>query len=355
MDKRPKIVFKDIRIAGISGAVPKNKVNNLKDHKFVSLEERKKTIKLTGINEYRKALTNQCTSDLCESAAQRLLKYLGIKSDFIDGIIFVSQTPDYILPSTACLLQNNLGCPQTTIAFDVNLGCSGFVYGLYIACSFIQGGSLKRVLLLVGDTQTKLCYNKDKNVVFLLGDAGTATIIEASPGAPEIKMKFMTDGSRYDKLIVPAGGFRFPSSKETKKIKTQADGGIRSDEHIYMNGMEIFNFSIIDVVKTLKEFIEDENIEIEEIDYLILHQANKFMTDKIAKKLMFPPEKVLYSLDNYGNTSGASIPLTIVHCFSKIQDKRPKRCLLSGFGVGLSWGVADILLENICCPPVIEC
>lgn len=354
MNKKTIIIFKNIRIAGISGAVPKKKVNNLKDHKFVSLEERKKTVKLTGINEYRKALTGQCTSDLCELAAEKLLKELGIKSSSIDGIIFVTQTPDYILPSTACLLQNNLGCPQTTLAFDVNLGCSGFVYGLYIACSLIQGGSLKRVLLLVGDTQTKLCYNEDKSAVFLLGDAGTATIIEAFPGSPEIKMKFMTDGSRYDKLIVPAGGFRLPSSKETRKIKKQVDGGIRSNEHIYIDGMEIFNFSIIDVVKTTEEFIEDENIEIEEIDYLVLHQANKFMTDKIAKKLSFPPEKVLYSLNYYGNTSGASIPFTIVHCFSKLKEKGSKHCLLSGFGVGLSWGVVDIFLEDVCCPPIIE-
>ena len=349
-----KISFQNIRIAGISGAVPKTIINNLKEHQFISLEEREKTVKLSGIKEYRKASSDQCTSDLCQASAEKLFKEMGIKPDSIDGIIFVTQTPDYLLPATACLLQNKLGCPQTTLAFDVNLGCSGFVFGLYIACSFIQSGSLKRMLLLVGDTQTKLCYGEDKNVVFLLGDAGTASIIEFSPRSPEIRMKFMTDGSRHDKLIVPGGGFRIPSSKETRKVKKQADGLTRSDEHIYMDGMEIFNFSIIDVVKTMKEFMEEENLEIEDTDYLILHQANKFMTDKIAKKLSFPPEKVLYSLDVYGNTSSASIPLTIVHCFSKMENKGNKRCLLSGFGVGLSWGVVDITLEDICCPQVIE-
>lgn len=237
-----KITFQNIRIAGISGAVPKTIINNLKDHLFISLEDREKTVKLTGIKEYRKASPDLCTSDLCQASAEKLFKEMGIKPDTIDGIIFVSQTPDYLLPATACLLQNKLGCPQTTLSFDINLGCSGFVLGLFTACSFIQCGSMKRVLLMAGDTQTKLCYGEDKNVVFLLGDAGTASIVEFSPRSPDIRMKFNTDGSRYDKLIVPAGGFRFPSSEYTRKLKKQIDGGFRSEEHIYMDGMEIFNF-----------------------------------------------------------------------------------------------------------------
>lgn len=348
------MVFYDIRIAGISASVPKTIVNNLTDHQFVSYEEREKTVKLTGIEEYRKASSDQTTSDLCEAAAKELIKELDIKPGSIDGIILVTMTPDYIAPASACVLQDKIGAPLTAIAFDVNLGCSGYVYGLYIACSLIQGGSLKRVLLLAGDTQTKICYSEDKNVVFLLGDAGTATIIEAAPGAPEIKMKFMTDGSRKDNLIIPAGGFRFPSTKETRKIKKQVDGGIRSAEHLYLNGMGVFNFSITDVVDTIKKFIEEEKIKIDDVDYLVLHQANKFMTDKIAKKLSFPPEKVPYSLLKYGNTSSASIPLTMVYSFSKLKDKRFQHCILSGFGVGLSWGVVDIILEDVCCPQIIE-
>lgn len=350
----PNIAFQNIRIAGIAGAVPKTKINILTDLEFVSHEDREKTVKLTGIKEYRKSTADQCTSDLCQAAAQKLLEELEIDPLTIDAILFVTQTPDYILPSSACLLQNKLGCSQDSIAFDVNLGCSGYVYGLYIACSFIQGGSLKKILLLAGDTQTKLGYEKDKNVAFLLGDAGTATLIEEAKDAPAIKMKFMTDGSRYDKLIVPAGAFRLPSQKETRTIKKQSDGGIRSDEHIYMNGMDIFNFSIIDVVKTMKNFMDIENLRVEDIDCLVLHQANKFMTDKIAKKLSFPSEKILYSLDVYGNTSSASIPITIASCFSRLGTSGTQHCLLSGFGVGLSWGVIDIFLQDICCPPIIE-
>jgi len=348
------IVFKGIKISGISAVVPNNIVDNMAAHPKISKEEKKKIIKLTGVHEYRKAGANICTSDLCQKAAEILFEAMGIKPNTIDCILFVTQTPDYRLPSTACLLQDKLFCPKSTVAFDVNLGCSGFVYGLYIASSFIQSGGMNRVMLLCGDTQTKLGYKEDKNISFILGDAGTATIIEANSEAPPISMTLMTDGSRYDKLIVPAGGFRNPSTSSTRKIKNRADGGIRSEEHLFMDGMEIFNFSVTDVVRTIQTFMKKEHINISKIDYLVLHQANKFMTDKIARKLKFPLEKVPYSLKMFGNTSCASIPFTIVHHFSQMESSGKKHCLLSGFGVGLSWGVADIVLDNICCPPIGE-
>ncbi len=349
------MIFENIKIAGISAAVPRTVVNNLRDHAFVPLEEREKTVKLTGVEEYRKAADDQTTADLCEAAARALLKGLNVDPKTVDGLILVTMTPDYVAPSTACVLQAKLGLPLAAVTFDVNLGCSGYVYGLYIACSLIQGGSLKRVLLLAGDTQTKICYEQDKNTVFLLGDAGSATILESAPGSSSpIRMKFMTDGSKKDSLIVPAGGFRNPSNDKTRKIEKQPDGGTRSHEHLYLNGMEVFNFSITDVVSTIKEFIAEENIQVDGMDYLVLHQANKFMTDKIAKKLGFPADKVPYSLSKYGNTSSASIPLTMAHCFSKLGDKKDLRCLLSGFGVGLSWGVVDINLQSTRYLDVIE-
>jgi 3-oxoacyl-[acyl-carrier-protein] synthase-3 len=349
-----KATFNNIKISGISAVVPKNKINNLIAHENIAKSEKEKTIKLTGINEYRTADPDICTSDLCQKAAEQLFAALNISPDTIDAILFVSLSPDYRLPSTACLLQDKLSCPKTTLAFDVNLGCSGYVYGLYLAATFIQGGHLNRVLLLCGDTQTKLYYEQDKSLNFLLGDAGTATLVEAAKNVPEIKMSLMTDGSRFDKLIIPAGGCRNPSTKETRKIKQQLDGQFRSQEHLYMDGMEIFNFSVTDVVSSIKEFMADEELTPEQIDYLFLHQANKFMIDKVARKLGFSQEKVPYSLDIYGNTSSASIPLTIVKHFTEHQAKSSKHCLLSGFGVGLSWGVIDIVLDNLCLPTIIE-
>lgn len=349
------MIFENIQITGISAAVPKTVVNNLRDHTFVPVEEREKTVKLTGIEEYRRAADGQTAADLCEAAARALLKGLNIDPKTIDGLIFVTMTPDYIAPSTACVLQAKLGLPLTTVAFDVNLTCSGYVYGLYIACSLIQGGSLKKVLLLAGDTQTKVCHREDKNTAFLLGDAGSATILESVPGASSpIRMRFMTDGSKKDSLIIPAGGFRNPSNDKTRKVEKQPDGGARSQEHLYLNGMEVFNFSITAVVDTLKEFIAQENIQVNEMDYLVLHQANRFMTDKIARKLGFSADKVPYSLSRYGNTSSASIPLTMAHCFPKLGDKKDLHCLLSGFGMGLSWGAVDINFKNTRYLDVIE-
>ena len=351
-----KSIFKGITISGIAGSVPKNKVNNLTDHKFCSEDERKKIVELTGANEYRKAPLEICSSDLCEAAAKNLLQGLNVAPQTVDAIIFATMTPDYRIPSTACILQDKLGCPMSTVAFDINMGCSGFVVGLYNACALIQGGGLKRVLLLAGDTQSKLCYEQDKNVVFLLGDAGTATLIEAAETPKDvIVIELMTDGSRFDKLFVPAGGFRRPSTELTRQVKKQPDGGIRAEDHVYMDGMEIFKFSSTDVVKSVQTFMDVEQLCVEDIDFLILHQANKFMTDKIARKLKFPLEKVPYSLRVYGNTGSASIPLTIVHNYDEMIPYGKNRCLLSGFGVGLSWGIVDIVLNRIYCPPVIEC
>ena len=350
-----KSVFKGIEIKGVAGAVPKEKVDHLTDHQFIPPEDRKKIVALTGVSEYRKAGPELCASDLCRAAAESLLQGLQVDPRTIDALILSTMTPDYRVPSTACLLQERLKLPNTTVAFDINMGCSGFVVGLYNAAALIQGAGLKRVLLLAGDTQTKLCYERDKNVVFLLGDAGTATLLEASEGAEDIVIELMTDGGRFNNLFVPAGGFRRPSTEQTREVKEQPDGGLRSEEHLYMNGMEIFKFSSTDVVKSIAAFIEKEHLSVDRIDALFLHQANKFMNDKIAKKLQFPPEKVPYSIGIYGNTGSASIPLTLAHHYSKIPPVEKNRVLLSGFGVGLSWGVAFAELNRIYCPPVIEC
>ncbi len=351
-----KSVFKGIAIRGIAGAVPGNKVNNLSDHDFCPEDECKKIVELTGVSEYRKSPVDICSSDLCEASAKQLLQGLEMDAQGIEAIIFATMTPDYRVPSTACVLQDRLGCSMSTGAFDINMGCSGYVVGLYNACALMRGAGLKRVLLLAGDTQTKLCYERDKNVVFLLGDAGTATLIEATERPEDrIVIELFTDGSRYDRLFVPAGGFRNPSSELTREVREQPDGGIRAADHLYMDGMEIFKFSSTDVVKSIKAYMDSEQITVEDIDFLVLHQANKFMTDKIARKLKFPLDKVPYSLKVYGNTGSASIPLTIVHNYHEMIPPGKKRYLLSGFGVGLSWGTADVVLDRIYCPPTIEC
>jgi len=179
-------------------------------------------------------------------------------------------------------------------------------------------------------------------------------LLEADAGAGDVVIELMTDGSRFQNLHVPADGFRRPSTEATRQVREQADGGMRSDDHLYMNGMDIFKFSVTDVVKTLAGFMEAEKLPPEAVDHLFLHQANWFMNDKIAKKLKFPVEKVPYTIEFYGNTGSASIPLTMAHHFSQKGSAGRQRCLISGFGVGLSWGVASMAVEGVYAPAVVE-
>ena len=345
--------FEDVKITGVAGAVPADVVDNTTDHPEVDAVEAEKTVKLTGVRTYRKAHSDICSADLCHAAASNLLEQMSIDPGTIDALLFVTQTPDYRMPSTACILQDRLSCSTDTLAYDINLGCSGYVYGLYTACSLIRGGGLQRVLVLCGDTQTKLCHAEDKNVNFLLGDGGSATLLEACDGTSPITILLKTDGSGYRNLYIPAGGFRIPSSEETREVRTQVDGGTRSLEHMFMDGMGVFNFSVTSVVRTIQEFMQDHDIAGDQVDYMFLHQANKFMTDKIARKLKISSDRVPYSMDRYGNTSSASIPITMAHHFSTVASSSD-RCILSGFGVGLSWGVADISLTSVFCPPILE-
>jgi 3-oxoacyl-[acyl-carrier-protein] synthase-3 len=350
----PKSVFSGIRISGVAGAVPAATVDNMRDHQFVAEDDRRKIMELTKVATYRKAPDTVCASDLCQAAAERLLADMGRSPQDIDAIVFATMTPDYRVPSTACLLQDRLKCTTSVVAYDINMGCSGFVVGLYNACSLLAGAGLRRVLLLAGDTQTKLCHDEDKNVVFILGDGGTATLLEADPTAENIVIELMTDGGRFKNLYVPAGGFRQPSTEATREVKPRPDGGARADDHLFMNGMEIFKFSATDVVKSLTGFMSADGLSSENVDWLFLHQANTFMNDKIAKKLNFVPSKVPYTIGFYGNTGSASIPLTMAHHFSTNGSSGQQRAIMCGFGVGLSWGVAVARLDGVYAPPVVE-
>jgi 3-oxoacyl-[acyl-carrier-protein] synthase-3 len=349
----PKSTFEGIRIVGVAGAVPDQKVDNLRDHTFIPEDEAKKIVGLTGVKEYRRAPDTVCSSDLCAAAAEALLDGLGTPRSEIDAVVFATMTPDFRVPSTACVLQDRLGLSNSVVAYDVNMGCSGFIIGLYNACALLSGGGLRRVLVLAGDTQTKLCHREDKNVVFIMGDGGTATLVERDDSAGKTAMEVFTDGSRYESLYVPAGGFRQPSTEETRQVKERPDGGFRSDDDIFMNGMEIFKFSSTDVVKSIARFMEDEGLTAETVDDLFLHQANQFMNDKIARKLGFGREKVPYTIQFYGNTGSASIPITMAHHLSQ-AGKNGGSAVLSGFGVGLSWGIASLNLSGVFAPPIVE-
>lgn len=337
--------FNKIGIEGISACIPRKIVRNRECLELFGEQALKKSIKTTGVIERRIANENECASDYCYEAAVKLLEELKIDRNSIDILIFVSQTPDYRIPATSIVLQDRLGLSKSTAALDINLGCSGYVYGLSVAFAYSLQESINRVLLLVGDTVSKFISHKDKTTALLFGDGGTATLIGKNSKFSNSYFSLNSDGSKNSALKIKAGGYRNPSSTGTLSPIIHENGNIRNDEQLFMDGTEIFNFTIREVPNDIKRLLEYSNTNIEDIDFIVYHQANKFITDYLTKKLKYPLNKVPYSLSKYGNTSGLSIPLTIV---SELKEKiNNNKLILCGFGVGLSWATALIDFSDI--------
>ncbi|MGD8779541.1 MAG: ketoacyl-ACP synthase III [Ignavibacteria bacterium] len=346
--------YSDIGIRALSAAVPKNIINNYEYTEHFSKENVAEVVEKIGIKERRFADKSTCSSDLCFAAADKLINELQVNRNDIDLLIFISQTPDYRMPATSIILQDKLGLPNSTIAFDVNIGCSGFIYGMFIIYSMMQRNEIKKALLLDGETRSKVYSAKDRMTAFLFGDAGVAAVIERGEKFGESYFSINSDGSRHSLIKIDGGGYRNPSSIETIKEKVVDEyGNIRSDEHGYMNGADVFNFLIREVPKDIKLTLEKSKIEKESIDYFVFHQANNYMNNYLTKKLKLDKEKVPMSIEKFGNTSSVSIPLTIV---TQLHDKLNgnKKLLLSGFGVGLSWATSIINLSNCYIGDLIE-
>ena len=332
--------FNNVSITSISAAIPKRIINNKDYTHFMSEQEVQTVIKMTGIEQRRFADDKICSSDLCYEAAIKLFNETDINKNDIDVLLFVSQTPDYRTPPTSMMLADKLGLKENLGAFDINLGCSGFIYGLQIAFLYASQSTINKVLLLNGETKSKAYSTKDKATSLLFGDAGSACIIEKSSFFNPTTFSMNSKGSGYKYIIMPGGGYRNPSSILTLKEKVFQDGSIRSDEQGYMDGEAVFNFTITDVPKDIKKTLEEAGMTWDNITFFVPHQANKFITNHIAKKFKIPGDKVLYSIEKYGNTSSVSIPLTLVDHFQNAILDENIIVLLSGFGVGLSWGTA---------------
>lgn len=347
------LTIENISVKGIAGAVPKTVLSN-RDYTHISEQERKLLIKTTGVEQRRiTAKSGITTTDLCKAAAEKILEQTKTSKEDIEILIFVSQTPDYFLPASSITLQNRLGLPKTCMAFDINLGCSGFVYGLSVISSLISNGKFKKGLLLCGDISSAGPPEEDKSVFPLFGDAGTATVLEYNPSAGEMNFSLQSDGSGYEAIIVREGGMRKPFTVDSFTLVEKEKGISRASRNLELNGMAVFDFSVSEVPKNINEFFQRTGTNTESYDYFVMHQANLLMNETIRKKLKFPPEKVPYTLPIYGNTSSASIPLTIA---SQLKDKvsGTTRFLASGFGVGLSWATVSFNTNNLICPDIIE-
>lgn len=344
-----------VKIDGIAACVPKRNESNFEATKYISAEEMQKISKVTGVENRRFASQDVCTSDLCFESAEKLIAELGWDKSEIGVLVFISQTADYSIPMTAPILQDRLKLPIDCMCFDSNNGCSGYVYGLNIAASLLSTSSSKKALLLVGDTSTKGGSEKDRSTYPLFGDAGTATAISIDEDdGDEMFFHMATDGRGYEAIIVRDGGSRNPLTVNSLEYRQFEEGVERNNIQVELRGMDVFNFGITKAPGSVKKVLEFADKPIETVDYFIFHQANKLMNDLISKKLKLSPDRVPTSLAKYGNTSSASIPITIV---SELREKvisEDLNFVFCGFGIGLSWGSSFARLNKIVCPPVLE-
>lgn len=335
-------ILKNVEIKGIACAVPDRIVNNEDYYDVFGEESVRKFINMTGVKTRHVAIDEQCTSDLCYIAAKSLMAKLQWEPSSIDALILITQTPDYAVPATACVLQYRLGLSENCIAFDINLGCSAYVYGLWQAATMISTQNINRVILLCGDTSNFGINQSDSATAMIFGDGGTATALEKTDGK-ELKYFLKTKGSGYRSIIVPSGHARSRS-----KISTDS-----SEYDLSMNGTEIFSFTITDVPKAIKSFILEYSIDKNDVDMFVFHQANLFILKNLARKLCIPMERVPVSIDRYGNTSGESIPLTLVDALGPEESNDTIKLFLCGFGVGLSYGGIYLEMKKSVCIPMI--
>lgn len=349
----PKLNFENIAITAISTTVGDTKIY-LEDEKErfgfddASLQRIQRSI---GLQSRYVVSDGVCTSDLCIQSAEDIFAHTEIKKEDINALLFVTQSADYKAPSTAIIMQDRLGLSNDTAAFDINLGCSGFIYGLFTAYSYINAG-MSKVLLCVGDVNSHYSGERDKVFTPLMGDAGSAIIIEKKT-APKSYFSLYSDGSGYKHLFIPAGGTRTPTTPETLLEKMREDGGRRRDEDLFMDGKEVFNFAIKTVPPLIKELLQSAGKENDDIDYFVLHQANPYILKTIASRLKVQKEKVpLQTGKIYGNQNSASVAGTINGFLSDEFSNTNLTITIAGFGIGLSWGGAILQTDNIYAPKV---
>jgi 3-oxoacyl-[acyl-carrier-protein] synthase III len=343
----------NVKLAGIAAAVPKKEVSNL-DYKWVSAKDREMLVKTVGVEKRRVAEQGTATSDLCVASADKLINELGWNREEIQLLIFISQSRDFIIPSTSGIIQDRLGLPHSCVAYDIGLGCSGWVYGVSAIASMMQATRIKKGLLLVGDISTLTASYRDKSTYPLFGDAATATAFEYDESAPPMHFNLESDGSGYDAIIIPDGGMRNFISKKSFDYKKYGEGIYRNRLQIALNGIEVFNFALREVTPNVKKLLQELSKTTADYDYFVFHQANLLMNETIRKMMKLEKEKVPYTIRKFGNTSSASIPLTIV---SELRDQitsKKTKLVTCGFGVGLSWGTLALEIDNVICPELID-
>lgn len=334
-----------VKIAGIAACVPPKRVDNMDSDLVEDKKELEKYIETTGVRYRYIAEEGICSSDLCMAAAEKLMAEMGVDKSEIGCLIMVTQTPDYIFPATACILQDRMGLPTDCMSFDITMSCPGWIYGLSVMSSILSAGKVKKGLLLVGETSTKAKSPYDR-VNLLAGDAGTATILEYKEDAKPLLFSMHTDGSNYRSLIIPDGGYRNPVTHESFEYHECKDGMLRNRLNANMEGEDILSFAMHAAPKCIKGLLEHFEINKDDVNYFLIHQANQLINKLIQKRLKVEDERCPYNINEFGNTSSTTIPLIIVN---KLRENiGGKKIIACGFGTGLAWGAMYGEMEEDC-------
>jgi 3-oxoacyl-[acyl-carrier-protein] synthase-3 len=343
-----QLTINNVRIAGMSACVPATVEDNRTLPIYKDEAEALKVIASTGIERHHKVEEGTTASDLTVKAVEALLDKMGWQPEDVDCFAYVCTSRDYIAPQTACVLQDRLKLRHDCCVFDLPFGCSGWVYGMSIVSSLMSHGTLKRALLVAAETNTQNRNQRDTTVRPLFGDAATVTALEYAPEKSHpMNFMFGVDGSGFDAVWAPYGGMRNPVTVEALEEKEVSPGVFRRGVDMIVNGMDVFGFAIKQPPRSLKELIETFNIDVETVDLLLLHQANKFIDEKIRKAVKIPAEKTPYCLEEYGNVTSASIPLTMVsRCGDRLAGQE-LHCVACGFGVGLAWASMEFYAGQV--------
>ena len=346
----PYFHYDDIKISGIASAVPTQTISIDHFAEEFGQEMIERFSKMTGVKQFHKSLPHQTASDLGYAAAERILNTRSIDRDEIGALIFIAHSVDYRRPATACVLHKRLKLSKECAAIDIGLGCSATVYGLETAASMMACSDIKKALLITGETLTKMVHPKDKSVAMLFGDGGSAILLEKE-AKNRLRVLLRTDGHGYKSIIAPAGGYR--NIDATHEEFVWPDGNIRTLYNTYMNGTDVFSFTISEVPESVRDFLKHSNSTLDEYDCFAFHQANQYIHKQLAKKLSIPFDKMPLCIDKYGNTSAPAVTIALCDKYGETKDEIINT-MFCCFGVGLSWGVATAKINTNCIYPVIE-
>ena len=339
-----KVKLNGLKISHIATCLPKKVVPMSVYEKFFSAKDIKRIMESTGVESVHVADENLCSSDYYAETAKRLMAESNFKPDDFDGIVMVFQTPDYTIPTAATIMQDRLGLPKDTVAFQINYGCTGYIYGIYQASLLISSGSCQRVLVFVGDTHVRTLHEEDRANRMILGDGFAVTIVER--GEDEFAFEIFSDGSGYKQLIIEAGGFRMPKSEKTAEPFIDAEGNTHWLEYTYMDGMAVMNFALSQVPPLIEDSLKFAGWEKDSVGLFALHQANKIIVDFLRRRIKVKEDRCPNTIKHLGNTAGSTIPLLLSNCHKNFSAENLNKVLMCGSGIGLSLGTAAVNLSN---------